>query len=607
MKKITKLLFFLGAAVGTLVFQGCDDEEGAEPAPVVSIDPTSAANVPGGSVTITATVDAPAGGESLTVYVSGSEAENYAIAGATSFEQVYTYTISENAVIGSTIVISFQATDSDGYSSAIANFTLTVGDPVITLSGTLTTQALDANTVYLIRGYTFIPSGVTLTIPAGTVIKGEKSSKGTLIVQPGGQLIANGTETEPIVFTSALPVGSRDRGDWGGIILLGNGWVNQNAAPAIEGITPAQTYGVVYPAADQTTNADNNAGSLTYVRIEYGGIELTPNNETNSLTMGAVGTGTTIHHVQTSFGGDDAFEWFGGTVNASYLVSLSTWDDDFDTDYGYSGNVQFGLAVRNTFFADQSGSNSFESDNQGTDAETNLGAAGYTRPVFSNITVLGPRDVNTGTGSAGTSTRAISANYQNALHIRRRTSMSLFNSFLSGFPVGIRLDDAPTLSNLNSGSAVLAYNVLASPNVNESLQSVTANNVAFATGLTTDGVAGDVTPLKTYFEANNNTLLKPVTGALWSPVAGSPAGSIEPYAELGINRGLFWGGQTSSNYPSNPDFALTTGTLSTGADFSNAKFTDNAFFIKDVTYRGAFGATDWTNGWSEFQPLNKAY
>lgn len=602
MERITKLLFFLGAIVAPLVFQSCDDEEALKPAPTVQLDETSGQQVPGGSVTITATVEAAAGGEFLSVYVGGTEAESYDIGGETTFEQEFAYTVPENAAIGSTIVISFQVTDTKGYPSAISIYTLTVGDPVVTLSGTLATMTLDAATTYLIKGQTFVPTGVVLTIPAGTTLKGDKPTKGTLIIQPGGQLIANGTETSPIVFTSNQPAGQRDRGDWGGIVLLGNGWVNQTALPSIEGITPSQTYGNI---TSPTTNANNNAGSLKYVRIEYAGIELTPNNETNSLTMGGVGTGTTIDHIQASFGGDDGFEWFGGTVNAKYLVSLSTWDDDFDTDFGYSGNVQFGLAVRNTFFADQSGSNAFESDNQGNQNDTPGGLAGYTKAVFSNITVLGPRDVTTGTGSAKNAARGISANYQNALHLRRRSSLSIFNSFFSGFPVGIRLDDQATLDNLNSGEAVFAYNVLASPNNNEIANpaNASASNVAFSTGLN----SGDATVVKTYFDTHNNTLVKPTSGEPWSPVAADPAGSIEPYAALGIARAQFWAEKTSSTYPSNPDFAVTSGTLSTGANFSSTKLTGNTAIDATVTYRGAFGGTDWTNGWAEFQPLSQDY
>jgi hypothetical protein len=603
MKKITKLLSYLLVMGALLGIQSCDDDESINPAPTVDLDATSGQNIPGTSVNVTATVDAPNGGQSLIVYVGGAEVESYDIGAEPTFEQEFTYTIPATAVVGSTIVISFQAFDAKDYPSAVANYMLTVGDPVVTLSGTLTTQTLDASKTYLIKGQTFIPTGVTLTIPAGTILKGEKASKAVLIVQPGGRLVANGTETSPVIFTSAQPVGGRDRGDWGGIVMLGNGWVNQGALPTIEGITPAQTYGAVASAgATPATNADNNAGSLTYVRIEYAGIELTPNNETNSLTMGGVGTGTTIEHVQTSFGGDDGFEWFGGTVNAKYLVSLSTWDDDFDTDFGYGGNVQFGLVVRNPFFADQSGSNSFESDNAGNANPTAGDAAGYTRAVFSNITVFGPRDVNTGTGSQSTAARTISANYQNAIHYRRRTSISIFNSFFAGFPVGLRVDDAPTMDNLNNGAGKLAYNVLASPNTTELGATASATNVAFATGL----FSGDATAIKDYWVANNNTVMMPTGAEGWSPSAGAPAGSIDPYGPLGISRTLLWGGQLASNYPSNPDFALTTGTLATGANFMDAKLAGNTSF-EVVLHRGAFGATDWTNGWTEFQPLSKAY
>ncbi|MEY4930619.1 MAG: hypothetical protein RI909_1343, partial [Bacteroidota bacterium] len=435
--------------------------------------------------------------------------------------------------------------------------------------------------------------------PAGTVIKGDKATKATLIVQPGGKLIANGTANNPVVFTSAQGVGERDRGDWGGVIILGNAFVNQAAKPAIEGITPTQTYGsTIAEGATPATNAAEDSGTLTYVRIEYAGIELTPNNETNSLTMGGVGSGTTISYVQVSYGGDDGFEWFGGTVNGKYLVSQSTWDDDFDTDFGWGGNVQYGLVVRNTFFADQSGSNAFESDNQANgatiagicDGTTNTGC---TRGIFSNITVLGPRDVQS---------RAISANYQNAAHIRRRTAISIFNSFFSGYRVGIRVDDQGTLDNLTSGAGKHAYNVLSVPGTTLIGTSTTAADAAFATGLTiSPDAAGNATAISNYWSANNNAVFNDVTTATFTKIT-----------DLGITGSLYWAAQTSATYPSNPNFSLVAGVagannLNSGANYSDAKFTGNTFFNTSGVYRGAFGATDWTDGWSEFQPLNKVY
>lgn len=575
----------------------CGEDNKINPAAFLTLDPVSGSGKPGQVVSVNVGFDAPNGAQDLYVYVNGVEEDLIPVAGVAS-PVVYEYTVPTDAVIGSTIAVAFQLIDAKGYPSQVANFLITVGE---TLSGTLTTRTLDATQQYFIKGQVFIPNGVTVTIPAGTVLKGDKASKGTLVVQPGGKLVCNGEANNPVVFTSAQSVGARDRGDWGGIVMLGNAWVNQAAKPAIEGITPTQNFGsTTAEGASPTTNATENSGTLRYVRIEYAGIELTPNNETNSLTMGGLGNGTSIEYVQVSFGGDDGFEWFGGTVNCKYLVSHSTWDDDFDTDFGFQGNVQFALAVRNTFFADQSGSNAFECDNQANANDTPSGAAGYTKPVFSNVTVLGPRDFTTGLGS-GTSARSISGNYQNAMHIRRRVAISIFNSFFSGFPVGVRLDDQATLDNLNNGTSRHAFNVLASPNNNVLGATTTASNVAFATGLS----GGDATAVQTYWNNNNNTLVNPTGGAPWSPTPGTPANSVDPYPALGLNQNMFWGGSTSSTYPSNPNFTVNSGTLSSGADFTDPKL-PGAFFTT-TSYRGAFGATDWTDGWAEFQPLTKVY
>lgn len=598
MKKTSKLFAFFLAVSSMLVIQSCDKGEDINPAPTVTVDPTTAQNIPGGAVSAALTVTAPNGPQDLVIYVSGVEVETRDISATDISAPIdYDYTIPADAVVGSKIVVSFQVIDTKNYPSAISNFVITVGDPIITLQGILTTQTLDAAKPYLLKGQVFIPTGVTLTVPAGTVVKGDKATKATLIVQPGGKLIAEGTASNPVVFTSAQAIGERDRGDWGGIVMLGNAFVNQTAKPKIEGIQPDQSFGSsLAEAATPATNATENSGTLKYVRIEYAGIELTPNNETNSLTMGGIGNGTTIEYVQVSFGGDDGFEWFGGTVNGKYLVSHSTWDDDFDTDFGWGGNVQFGLAVRNPFFADQSGSNAFESDNQGNgntiagicDGTTNTGC---TRGIFSNITVLGPREVQS---------RSISGNYQNAAHIRRRSAISIFNSFFAGFRVGIRIDDQGTLDNLTSGAGKHGYNVLSVPGATLIGTSTTASDAAFATGLTiAPNGAGNATAISDYWTANNNGVFNNVT-------------NTSTFTDLGVSGTLFWGAQTSSTYPSNPSFTLVAGVagnnnLNSGANFTDAKFTGNTFFNTTGVYRGAFGATDWTDGWAEFQPLNKVY
>ncbi len=585
MKKITLLII---AFTATLLTMCSEDKNNVQPVATITLDPTSGSGKPGTVVTVNVAFNAPNGASELHVFVAGVEDDVVSLSGVTS-PTTYDYTIPADAVVGSSIALGFQVVDTKGYFSATANFQITVGE---TLQGAITAnRTLDAAQQYIIKGQVFVENGITLTIPAGTILKGDKASKGTLIVKPGGKLVTQGTANNPVVFTSAQPVGARDRGDWGGVLLLGNAFVNQPAKPTIEGITPAVNYGSsLAESATPTTNATENSGTIRYTRIEYAGIELTPNNETNSLTLGGVGNGTTLEYIQVSFGGDDGFEWFGGTVNGKYLVSHSSWDDDFDTDFGWGGNVQFGLAVRNTFFADQSGSNAFESDNQGNgnaivgvcDGTTQ---AGCTRGVFSNMTILGPREIQS---------RTISANFQNAAHIRRRTAISIFNSYFSGFRIGIRLDDQGTLDNLTAGAGKHAFNVLSVPGTTRIGSSTSASDANFATGLS----AGDATAVATYWTNNSNTDFNNIT-------------TTTPHNDIGVNPAIFWGASTSSTYPSNPDFKLLAGVagannLNSGANFADAKVS-GAFFTP-TTYRGAFSTTvDWTDGWSEFQPLNKQY
>jgi len=572
--------------------------------PSIALSAATGSGVPGTTVAVTATVTAANGAKTLTIAGATSTPASPITISGTSAVQAVTLAIPASAVIGSTISAVFTATDNQNLVSTPVTFTITVNDPTIVLVGDLTTQTLDATKPYLLRSQVFIPDGVTLTIPAGTVIKGEKATKAALIVKPGGKLVANGTASSPVVFTSNQGPGERDKGDWAGIVILGKAFVNQAGQVAIEGITPQTFYGPKFSDATAvntpTTNQDDNSGTLTYVRIEYAGIELTPNNETNSLTMGGVGRGTNMNYIQVSYGGDDGFEWFGGTVNGKHLISQATWDDDFDSDFGWSGNVQFGLVVRYPFSADQSESNSFESDNQGNgnsitfcDGTDN---SGCTRAVFSNITVLGPRDFNA---------RSISGNNRNALHIRRRSSISIFNSYISGFRIGLRIDDQGTLDNLVSASAAHANNILAVPGTAVTGTGTTPADASFATGLTltdagvtTGGVAGNAIFIRDYWNANNTTL------------NGSPAwtSTANPYADLGIAANWYWGANGVSGYVA-PNFAVTGGTLSTGAAFTNAKLTTTtpANFFTSVAYRGAFGATNWTSGWAEFVPQTKVY
>ncbi|MFZ4723913.1 MAG: T9SS type A sorting domain-containing protein [Paludibacter sp.] len=293
----------------------------------------------------------------------------------------------------------------------------------IDASSITTDQTWTKDQVYLLNGWVYVRDGATLTIEAGTVIRGDKTNKGALIIEKGAKLIANGTIAEPIVFTSNQSAGSRSSGDWGGVIICGKAPVNlTGGSGTIEGGVNS-TYG--------GSDVADNSGSLQYVRIEFPGYDFALNNEINGLTMGGVGSGTTIDNIQVSYSNDDSYEWFGGTVNCKHLIAYSGKDDDFDTDNGYQGMVQFAVSLRNPTIADVSLSNCFESDNNATGSETAL----ITAPIFCNVSSYGPK-VNI-SDIAPTNYNNL---YQSALHLRRNTMIKIFNSTFSGWPSGVQID-----------------------------------------------------------------------------------------------------------------------------------------------------------------------
>lgn len=324
-------------------------------------------------------------------------------------------------------------------------------------------RTLSPNHVYQLVGNVAVTNGATLTILPGTIIRGDKASASCLIISAGSKINAQGTQTQPIVFTSNFSAGNRGPGDWGGVILLGNGITNTACGTCstnpntnyIEGF--ATTFPEILYGGNN--NADNS-GTFRYVRIEFSGIALSTasNSELNGLTLGGVGSGTTIDHIMVSFNGDDAFEWFGGAVNAKYLVSYRNLDDDFDTDFGWAGMVQFGLIVRDKDLSDAAGdSNGYESDNY----NPGVGRTPITNGVFSNITMIGPkRDGSVALPSPNY--------YGKAFRLRRNTGISTFNSIYVGWNRGLSVESSSTMDNYGTSSldsmAVFAYNLSVNQN-----------------------------------------------------------------------------------------------------------------------------------------------
>jgi hypothetical protein len=288
-------------------------------------------------------------------------------------------------------------------------------------------QTWPARCTIFIDGTVLVAPGVEVTIEPGTTIKGRKNSTSgapsALIFQRGARINAAGTASAPIVFTSDQPVGTRTKGDWAGLVINGAAPVN---VPGGEGLSEGLT-GVQFGGG----NPNDSSGVLRYVRVEFCGRELSTDNELNALTLNAVGAGTTLDHVQGHYGLDDSIEWFGGTVNGTYLVASACGDDCLDWQLGTTGAVQFALAAQYLPAVEAGGSNGIEADNN----ENGHNLLPRSRPRFCNVTLLGTR------GQAGPPP---ATNMVGAL-LRRGTGGVVANAIVAGFhKVGIELRDNST-------------------------------------------------------------------------------------------------------------------------------------------------------------------
>ena len=372
----------------------------------------------------------------------------------------------------------------------------------ITTDITTDTRWSACNTYYL-RGQIYVKNGATLTIDAGTIIRAESALVGpALIVTKGSKVFAIGTENNPIVFTSDKAIGSRSKGDWGGVIILGRGSYNINAGVNnIEGI--ASSADTQYGGGTTPDNNDNS-GTLKYVRIEFGGYAYAANQEINGLTFGAVGRGTTVDNVQVSFANDDSFEWFGGSVNCKHLVAYRGLDDDFDTDNGFSGNVQFCLGVRDPNISDNptvSTSEGFESDNNSTSSA----ATPFTSAIFSNFTLIGP-SLRKGLPNAG----AFATGYKRAARLRRNSQLKVFNSVFMDFEEGLFIDGVTTEANANFGASTAGAGTLKWRN------NILAGTIS-STNLVTSTTTANASALASWYSLNNNTTVSSSANILSLP------------------------------------------------------------------------------------------
>lgn len=340
---------------------------------------------------------------------------------------------------------------------------------------------------YLLWGKVYVTNGATLTIQEGTKIYGKAGITNpryasALIVTKGAKLVANGTASRPIVFSSF----NGKPGGWGGIVLLGKAPINQSAA-TIEGIDKT----TVPSGVDVTfggNKSGDSSGSLKYVRVEYAGAAIADDNELNAFTFGGVGSGTVLEHLQAYKGQDDAFEFFGGTVNAKYLVSTATHDDAFDFDFGYCGKIQFAVATIDASLKYSKDSNGIECDNDSKGTHKTP----YTHPVLSNLTLVGTTNGKVAATSNGSKFLKSAANF------RRNCRFTLVNSVLYGFPKGVLKE--------TSNSFVLKNNVVASVPAGNEFASFTADASNKAVGVNALKLSA---PFGNYYSSN---ALKPIAG-----------------------------------------------------------------------------------------------
>jgi hypothetical protein len=442
-----------------------------------------------------------------------------------------------------------------------------------TITGDITNTVTLSNTkIYQLKKVVFVQDGGVLRVEPGTIVLGDDQDVSALVINRGGKIYAKGEKNKPIVFTSGYAAGSRDRGDWGGVLIMGSAKTNLGEAAVEGGIADGQDSkkNGWFGAYKGVSNDQDSSGVLEYVRIEFAGIAESPDNELNGLTMGAVGSKTVIKNVQVSYGGDDSFEWFGGSVNCKYLIAYKGIDDDFDTDNGFRGKVQFGLSYRMPSVADQSNSEAFESDNDSKASENQP----FTAPVFSNMTCIG--GVRDTSWTSGSGDGKYNAKYLTAAQIRRNSRLSLYNSLLVGWPAGLELTDNNTVRAAGVDSLQVRYNNFYGIKNNK--------NFYFGSGTVATSAVDANWLSKSAFDN------KFINGT----------GSV---ADLAKFENAFPTNITELNCAPKSD-----------ADYLNAAKFDvpnlqDEFFTK-VNYRGAFntGITErWDLPWSEYDPVNKEY
>lgn len=560
MKTPLRRWFAISALLATSVASAaCEDDGPTTPDPLAA--PTALAAAPA-SQQVALTWQAVPGADSYTVQrAEGAAGGTFADLGTTA-TPAYTAT---GMMANTTYRFRVFATRGSETGPAAEVQTTTTNLPVSLIGGDITAnRTLFRDTIYRLTNFVHVGNGAKLTVQSGTRIEGEQGS--ALFIMRGASIEAIGTAAAPIVFTSSKDVGARQPGDWGGLIIVGSAQINRTGDIILEGTgTNNTTNDTLFYSGGSAAGDNGNSGRLSYVRIEFAGFGPAPNQELNSLTLAAVGSATTVDHVQTLAGLDDSFEWFGGKVDARYLVSYESGDDHFDASEGFQGRVQFMIAYQDTVLPPRAFSGNLSSDpqgieNDGCDAATGtctFNSTPLTTPLFANFTLVG-----TGSG-------VVPSGGGVGMLLRRGVGGYYVNGIVARWPnAAMSIRDQATWDRVAAGNLIVRNLLLAENSKSFSIASghfpAEADTAATKTAWNVQTAAGTTASLFTAFP------VRPAAPTLasmdWTPPAGSAAAA---------------GG--------------------TGA-FTGTLATIGGTFVTGTDYRGAAapGGEKWWQGWTNY-------
>ncbi len=493
-----------------------------------------------------------------------------------------TVTFTDNGLKAATAyryrVIAVAGSLTSAPSSEATVTTLSLGNASADITTDITAdRTLYADTVYTLKGFIHVANGATLTIKPGTKILGDFNTLGSsLFILRGAKINAVGTADAPIVFTSSRAAGSRQPGDWGGLIIVGNAPSNRAGNVIIEGsgtdgttVVGGKNYEVTYSGG---TTATDNSGTLSYVRVEFAGFAPSKDNELNAFTFAAVGSGTRVSYTQAMAGLDDSYEFFGGGFDGDHMVAYETGDDMYDMSEGFVGRLQYLIGYNSVQLTPRTGAGSLATDLEGIENDGCNGSgcvngfnqAPFTVPLIANFTLVGCGSQSC-VGPAGGF----------GMMLRRGTGGFYVNGVISRFPAaGVSLRDAETF--LRAGNAAvpdLATSDLQVRNIYFSELGgpmFQANTATPATQFSLDAAGNSLTAgtatATSLFTAIPATGAAPASVASldWTPVAGSP---------------------------------ITTGGMAT---FTGKVATKAGSFVSGTSYLGAVapGGAKWWAGWT---------